>query len=311
MKKVSILLLLTVVLASFTFAIEGIGDFKAGLEVDFDNVSGGNGEALSINPLEITIEYSRSFGGLGLSAKLGNDLRIPTDKEKNGTDKIGDDLFFNVTPSYALAAGPGELGLSLGIQLNVPLTDEGYGLDDAYLEDGKSKNLFFRIDPVVSYGLDAGFGALAFELGTDHLQISKIHKDQKYGLDALPIYLKAGVELPFGLGIWLKPYIALNTDKDTYGDDGIDIFPKLVFDIHYAINEQITAGVETTIPTGSEDNSADIKGAGVEVIPYGEFSFGALGAYVKVDLTLIGAKDAADEARDIQIKPIIGVSYSF
>jgi hypothetical protein len=300
MKKVSILLLLTVVVAFSAFSIEGVGDFTAALELNLDNVGGGNDGALAIDPLEITIEYARAFGAFGIAAKLGNDLHIPTDKDKNETDKIGDDLFFKITPSYTLAAGPGELGFALGLQLNVPLTDEGFGLSGAYDDEGKKKALFFRIDPAISYGLDAGFGALAFELGTDHLQISKQHGDtgDAYGLDLLPIYLQAGVDLSFGLGLWIKPVLTIATEDED--DTELSSF---VFDIHYAITDAISAGVETTIPT-IEDG---IKYLGLEIIPYGEFSFGALGAYVKLDIT--GLANDVDE--DILIKPILGVSYSF
>jgi hypothetical protein len=159
----------------------------------------------------------------------------------------------------------------------------------------------------VSYDLDLDFGALSFALGTDHLQVSKTHVDGAdvvYGLDLIPLYLQAGVELPFGLGIWIKPYFAINTDEDTYGDD-VDVFAKFVFDIHYAINEQITAGIETTIPTYEDGIKAD----GLELIPYAEFSFGALGAYVKIDVTGIATDN--DPSTDIQIAPILGVSYSF
>jgi hypothetical protein len=308
MKKVSILLLLTVVLASFAFAIEGVGDFTGSLDLGFDNVGGGNEGALGVT-IEPAIKFSRSFGGFGISAKLGDVVRIPTDEEKNGTDKIGDDLYFNVTPSYSLAAGPGTLGLALGIQLNVPITDEGWGLANEYLEgeDAKYKNIFFRIDPSVSYDLDAGFGALAFSLGTDHIQISKYHAnddgDQEYGLDRLKIYFQAGVDLPFGLGLWIKPVLGLQMDDDVDDDDtGLDNFD---FDIHYAINEQITAGVETSIPT-VEDG---IKNSGIDITPYANFSFGALGAYAKVGISKVATD--TDPSTDVQIKPMVGVSYKF
>jgi hypothetical protein len=299
MKKVSILLLLTVVLAFSAFAIEGVGDFTAGLEIDLDNVGGGNKGALGIDPLEISIKYARSFGAFGLSAKLGNDLHIPTDKESTQlTDKIGDDLFFNVTPSYSLAAGPGELGFALGIQLNVPFTEKGWGLSESYYDN---KSIFFSIDPVISYGLDAGFGALAFELGTDHIRISKIGGDfakDGYGLEDIGLYLQAGVDLPFGLGLWIKPVLAIDT-TDNNGD--ADVLDKFVFDVHYAITDAITAGVETDIPTGDKE----IDTAGITITPYGDFSFGAIGAYVKVELSKVASK------LDIQIKPIIGATYSF
>jgi hypothetical protein len=297
MKKVSILLLLTVVLASFAFAIEGVGDFEAGLEIDFVNVGGGNDGDLSIE-LYPYISFSRAFGAFSLSAELGDEVGIPT---ADGADVV-DDLYFKVTPSYSLAAGPGELGFALSAALFVPITDPagptgGFGGDNA---------LFFRIDPSISYGLDAGFGALAFELGTDHLQIGKTKldgADWKYQLENLPIYLKAGVDLSFGLGLWVKPVLTIATE------DGSDTeLTEFVFDIHYAITEAINAGVETSIPT-VEDG---IKYGGITITPYGKFSFGALGAYVMIELSQLAAEEpVSGDAKDLQITPIIGVSYSF
>jgi hypothetical protein len=311
MKKVSILLLLTVVLASFAFAIEGVGDFDASLEITVPNVGSANDGKPKIT-LEPAIKFSRAFGAVGLSATLGDNLVIDTDSDND--DPIGDGLYINVTPSFTTQAGPGELGIALGLQANFALTDKKSAAligGDYLTKDGMAP--FFRVDPSLSYGLDAGFGALAFELGTDHLQISGNHGDAKdeYGVDRVPLYLQAGVDLPFGLGLWVKPYLGIKTE-DGDEDTGLDQF---VFDIHYAINEQITAGVETTIPTGSKDDGADIKGVGVTVIPRGEFSFGALGAYVKVEISALGQEtvDSAGKTStsDPVIKPIIGVSYSF
>jgi hypothetical protein len=116
MKKVCILFLLTVVLASFTFAIEGVGDFTVGVDVTFDNVTNANGEDLSVS-IEPTFNFTRAFGALSLSATLGDGLYIPT-----GEGDIGDDFYVNITPSYALAAGPGQLGFALGSQVNFPIT---------------------------------------------------------------------------------------------------------------------------------------------------------------------------------------------
>jgi hypothetical protein len=306
MKKVSILLLLTVVLASFTFAIDGVGDFKAGVEIGLDNVTGENGGALGVS-IEPSITFSRAFGAFGLSATLGDVVYIPTDKDSSqGTDKIGDELYVGVTPSYTIAAGPGELGISLGLQGRFWLADKAGW--KAYLGNGDGDLTFaLRIDPVISYGLDAGFGALAFEVGTDHLQLQGNQGDDlnKFGLIRLPIYLQAGVDLPFGLGFWLKPVLGIQTsdeailDQDDTGLDEFDI------DIHYAITEQILAGVEVDIPT-VEDG---IKNGGIKIIPRGEFSFGALGAYVKVEID--GIASDSDVGADVTLKPIIGVTYSF
>jgi hypothetical protein len=305
MKKVSILLLLTVVLASFAFAIDGVGDFKANLEIGLDNVSGANSGALGVS-IEPKITFSRAFGAFGLSATLGDVVYIPTDKDKQG-DKIGDELYVGVTPSYTLAAGPGELGLSLGIQGRFWLADKagaGYALapwENYYVIPDDKISFILRIDPVVSYGLDAGFGALSFELGTDHLELRGNRGDdgKSFGLVALPIYFQAGLDLPFGLGFWLKPVLTLAIE-DSDGDTELSEFD---VDIHYAITEQILAGVEVDIPTGEDG----IKNGGIKVIPRGEFSFGAIGAYVKVEIDAIGN----DVSKDITLKPILGVSYSF
>jgi hypothetical protein len=296
MKKVSILLLLTVVLASFTFAIDGVGDFTAGVEIGLDKVNSPNDEKMVVS-IEPTINFSRAFGAFGLSATLGDVVYIETDSDAE--EAIGDELYVNITPSYTLAAGPGELGFALGLQLNFPITSD-YFAGSEY--GGKGDALYFRIDPAISYGLDAGFGELAFELGTDHLQITKRYGDARdaYGLDRLPIYLQAGVDLPFGLGLWVKPVLGLKID-DNDKDTGLNEFD---VDIHYAITEQILAGVEVDIPTGDK---AGIKEAGLKIVPRAEFSFGALGAYVKIEIDAIGN----DSDLDIAIKPIIGASYSF
>jgi hypothetical protein len=287
MKKLGILLLLTVFLASFAFAIDGVGDFTAKLGIDFENVTDSDALAIKIVP---AIAFSRSFGAFSLGAELGDEVWIPT---QDGAD-IKDDLYFSITPSYALAAGPGELGFGLTFALYAPITNPG-GPSEGF---GSGNALFFRIDPSISYGLEAGFGALAFELGTDHLQISKTHGDAEdaYGLDDLPIYFQAGVDLPFGLGLWVKPYLGIGIKEDSDTE-----LTNVDFDIHYAITEAISAGVETSIPTVENG----IKNDGITITPRAEFSFGALGAFVKVELGPVGSDN------DIAVTPKIGVSYSF
>jgi hypothetical protein len=324
MKKVSILLLLTVVLASFTFAIEGVGDFTASLEITVPNVGSGDGGDPKVS-FEPAINFSRDFGAVNLSATLGDYLIIDTNSDND--DPIGDGLYVNVTPTFTIPAGPGELGIALSLQANFALTDEeasvlGDHSESYFSLDGVKVVTapFFRADPSISYGLDAGFGALAFELGTDHLEIAKNHGDKRdaYALNELPLYFQAGVDLSFGLGLWLKPVLSLkinDNDKFIFKPD-VDKDTELsefVFDIHYAINEQITAGVETSIPTGAEEQHGGITENGVTITPYGEFAFGALGAYVKVELSQVGIEGKTDSGDDkgIIVTPIIGVSYSF
>jgi hypothetical protein len=326
MKKVSILLLLTVVLASFAFAIEGIGDITAGVEFGFDNVAGENGGALGV-AIEPSVEFSRAFGAVGLAITVGDVVHIPTDKASSQrTDKIGDELYVGVTPSFTLAAGPGELGLSLGLQGRFWLADvAGYNgsLNNYLVFDFPNENkstFILRIDPVISYGLDAGFGALSFELGTDHLALAgnQGSDGKSFGLLRLPLYFQAGLDLPFGLGFWLHPVLGLKTSDDlpaffAQDDTGLD---ELDIDIHFAINEQILAGVEVDIPTVENG----IRDDGITIIPRCELSFGSLGAYVKVEISNVATGEAKETiqgtttttpAAKLQIAPIIGVTYSF
>jgi hypothetical protein len=292
MKKVSILLLLTVVLASFAFAIEGIGDFEVGLEADFTNVTGGNGGDLGIE-LYPYINFSRSFGAFGLEAELGDGVGIPTGNTADVVD-IMDELYLKVTPSYSLAAGPGTLDFGLTLGLFFPITDPGgptpppsYGSENA---------LFFRIDPSIGYGFDLDFGSLAFKLYTENLQISKNKEDGAevgYGLDDVTALFQAGAELSFGLGFFVRPYFVIDTT-----DSDADLFAKIRVDGHYAITEQISAGLYVDI-------NSDISAAGIAIDPYANFSFGTIGAGIRVDI----AKVASDF--DIEITPVLTVSYSF
>jgi hypothetical protein len=283
MKKVSILLLLTVVLASFTFAIEGVGDFEAGLEADFTNVTGANGGSLGIE-LYPYISFSRAFGAFSLGAELGDEAVIPTE---DGA-KVVDDLYLKVTPSYSLAAGPGNLDFGLTLGLFFPITDPG----GPTVTDG----LVFQIDPAISYGLDLDFGSLAFKLYTEHLQISKTKldgTDLKYRLENIPLLFQAGADLSFGLGFFVRPYFVIDTTESN-----ADLFSKIRIDGHYAITDAITAGVYADI-------NSDVGAAGIAIDPYAKFSFGAFGAGIRVDIANI-ATDA-----DIAITPVLTVSYSF
>jgi hypothetical protein len=316
MKKVSILLLLTVVFASFAFGIDGIGDFTGGVEFGFDNVSGANDTALSVS-IEPSINFVTAFGGFGLDATVGDVVYIDTDSDNE--DKIGDELYVNVTPSFTFAVGPGDLGIQVGLQLNLPLAPgfglgyEDYGFDtdsSGMLTGDVGKDLNFSFDPAVNYGLDAGFAALSFELGTDGLRVSKTHLDgteYAYGLDDIPLYFLGGAEFSFGLGFWVQPFLGLGINEGSDTE-----LTNIDFDIYYAITEQISAGIEASIPTVTDG----IKDEGITIIPHCDLSFGALSAWVQIELSHIAAQPLNPltgdrEADAIQIKPIVGVSYSF
>ncbi|MDR2663172.1 MAG: hypothetical protein LBC31_09275, partial [Treponema sp.] len=83
MKKLAILFLLTALVGSFAFAIDGIGDFKAQVELSFDNLTGANNGDVAIG-IEPGLIYSRSFGAVGLEAGIGDYLEIATGDTADG-----------------------------------------------------------------------------------------------------------------------------------------------------------------------------------------------------------------------------------
>jgi hypothetical protein len=321
MKKLSILLLLPVFLASPVFAIEGVGDFTGGITVGFDNALGGNDGALGIS-IEPCITFIRAFNELGISISLGDVVYIPTDKDRQ-KNSLGDELYVNVIPFVSAPLGPGEFGFSLGFQANIPLTTgiESFGLSGLYLDGDPASAIglveytksSFRFDPSFSYGFTAGFGSLGLELGTEHFQLSMAHKninhEKEYSLDRLPIYFQAGFDLSFGLGLWVKPVFGIQMDREnennTINPDAKTGFDSVTADIHYTAGT-FSVGVQCAVPLVKDG----IKNDGIDISPYGEFSIKNLDISLAVETA--GLFNDADPAKkDFQIKPVLGLSYSF
>jgi hypothetical protein len=312
MKKIAALFLLTIFVGSFAFAIEGIGDFTAALDIGVSDLANNSAKREKGKaPLEIDIEpsitYFRAFGAVGLEAGLGNVLGIGLiDADLKPDSTISDDLYLWVKPSYSLAAGPGTLGFDLKIKPTFHLVNK-YNGDP----DGPS----FAIDPHVGYGMDAGFGTLGFDLGTDSLVIYEgggglnDKFEPQYGLGFIPIYFKAGIELPIGFNAYLKPVFGIATnDESTVGPHKSE-FSSIVIGLGYQIIDIVRADLDVTIPVGNEDNGTSLKYAGMTIAPKVTAAFDAIGAYLGAEISRIGAELPDDHT--IGFKLTLGASYSF
>jgi hypothetical protein len=309
MKKLAVLFLLTIFVGSFTFAIEGIGDFTAALDFEIEDLADNDAKT---DPLAIGIEpsitYSRAFGALGLEAGLGDKLTISLGDSDVYESTIGDSLYLWVKPSYSLAAGPGTLGFDLKIKPTFYLAQPERKGEDRDLP-GPS----FAIDPHVGYGLDAGFGTLAFDLGTDSLIIHEggggyDSDGGKYGLGFIPIYFQAGVALPIGFNAYLKPYFGIATSDEAVGENDYhnSEFSKIVIGLGYQIIEIVRADLDVTIPIGTKDNGTDLEVVGLTIAPKVTAAFGAIGAYLGAEISRIAA-----DVDSIGFKLNLGASYSF
>jgi hypothetical protein len=304
MKKLGILVLLVALAGSAAFAIEGIGDFTAALELSVENATSGKTSPTAddkpVIVVDPSITFSRAFGPVGLSATLGDVLKFSTNSDLDG--KIYDELYLKIVPSYSVKAGPGTFTAALVIKPVFVLAQtyaKGQTKPDSAVE--------FVIDPVLSYVLPQSFGTLNFELGTDSIKISKgasqdPAKKDDYGLGIADAYLKAGIALPMGLSVWVSPrlFIACSDFQDDTN------LTEVRADVSYKISDMISAGLEGRIRIGTEKNANQMKHNGILVKPHAEVSLGAIGAWVACEIDRIGA-----DAGDVTVKPIIGGSYSF
>jgi hypothetical protein len=177
MKKLLLLFLLTTVLVSFTFAVDGVGNVTAKVQADMSNVTK-DYRGLVITP---SLGYSNSFDALSLSATVKLPIGIkPLD---GGDTKVGIQLD-TLKIGYSLAAGPGTLGFYL----------ENY--DDYLFEDGSDLNGNLTI-PGISYAIPVGSGVLTPEAGLNLVYAKDFLVEHcffkiDYALDAgLDINLKA------------------------------------------------------------------------------------------------------------------------
>jgi hypothetical protein len=306
MKKLAVLVLVTFLVGASAFAIDGIGDFTAGLEIGIDDITDADGDEGMTISAEPSIAFSRAFSdAFSLTVKLGDVFKYWTGDIPSSSDAepTYDELYLAITPAYNLAAGPGTLGLSLTLKPVFVLMNFG---DDN--PDPK-----FVIDPTVSYTLPLDFGTLGFALGTDSMGIEdgKNEKGDGYGLVVDDAYFKASVSLPMGLSFWVSPrlYMGLN---DAQGDTELS---EIRADVTYTLSEMVNFGVEVRVPLGSEDGQGGIKENGLFVKPHVNLAFGAIKPYLAVELSKLGddAPQEVDPTKDtgIGVKAIIGATYSF
>jgi hypothetical protein len=281
MKKLAFLFLLTAVLAVFSFAVEGIGDFTAAIEIGVPNTGSANGEKPLISA-EPSLTFARSFGNFGLEAALGTEFSFDfTDVD----DRVYDDIYVILAPSYTLEAGPGSLSFAVTVQAFFPIAKDARTSFDG---DGQDK-FWLWADPSINYTLEPGFGELSFEIGTDHLTIQNGLADN-YGVEP-DIYFKAGIELPVGFGFWVQPYYKLQLH-----DNQDPAYFHFNVDAHYRINDLILVGLEFDAGEAFEGDT---------IIPYVEVSFGAASLWARVEI------DDVNSSGDFTVNPYIGFSFAF
>jgi hypothetical protein len=286
MKKLTFLILLTTLFVSLSFALEGIGDFTAAVEISVPNAGSANSEKPLITA-EPSLTFAGSFGNFELEAALGTEFSYDLDGDHS--DQVYDDIYIVLAPSYTIEAGPGSLSFALAIQAFFPIAKDAYTSFDGV---GQEK-FWLWADPSIGYDLEAEFGELSFALGTENLTIQdKLNKDgDGYGV-LLDLYFQAGIELPVGFGFWAKPRYQLKLH------DGQDpAFFHFNLDAHYTINDLVLVGAEFE---SGEDFEDDL------ITPYVELSFGALELWAKVEVSGINVSGG-----DLVVTPIVGLSYTF
>jgi hypothetical protein len=280
MKKVSILLLLTVFLTAFSFAqVTVIGGFEAG------NVTEGNSEKM--DPALWTEFYgaaSQELGPGSIGAELGLGTKLHLSDDYPPYDDAGD---IYLKGSYALPAGPGELGF--GISTWHKFGALSFGLD---------------YDGIAAGPATIGFG-IGYDLNTkgttDNGDKNAIFGDEgkpdapggkaTEDLDKFSVRLSVGFD--FGLGLTYKFRYAIGDDSD------ID---RIVYlDLNYQVIDPLLVGVEV------DDTGKEFKGFTLK--PYANYSITektSAGIYFKV--ANIGGKSPND---DVLITPGLTIKHVF
>jgi hypothetical protein len=218
MKKVSILLLLTTVLVSFSFAqVTVVGGFEA------DNVTGGNGGKL--DPALWTEFYGAASEELG-PGSIGAELGLGTKLHfGDGVAPYSDAGDIYLKGSYTLPAGPGELGI--GISTWHTFGALSFGVDYDGIAAG----------PVtLGFGVSYGFNTT----GIDKLEPAVFGDDPKE-LDKFTARLSA--DFDFGLGIIYKFQYGIGEESD--------VANIVYLDINYQVIDPLLVGIEVD-ETGKE-----------------------------------------------------------
>jgi hypothetical protein len=303
MKKIAVLVLVTLLVGASAFAIEGVGDFTAGLEIGIDDIADADGDENMTISAEPSIAFSRAFTeAFSLTVKLGDVFYYATSDTLNPDGQIADKLYLAITPAYSLAAGPGTLGLALTIKPVFYLV--------AY-NDGETADPDFVINPAVTYTLPLDFGTLGFAIGTDDMWLAGDGNETMdgYGLKVADAYFKASISLPMGLSFWVSPRLKMGLNN-AQGDTELS---QIRADVTYTLSEMVNFGVEVRIPIGSKESGTDLKAKGIFVKPHVNLAFGAIKPYLAVEISKLGddAVLANGDDSGIGVKPIIGATYSF
>ncbi|GHU66741.1 hypothetical protein FACS189447_08160 [Spirochaetia bacterium] len=274
MKRISILFLLAVVLVSFTFAIDGVGDFKAKVNVAVSDLQDSDAMDVVIEP---SIGFSTAFENVGPGTLgLGATVVFPIDLNLPGDD-IGLALKLDaLSVSYSLAAGPGTLKFWL---------DNYTGFILAPDTDDKLEG---ALKPGVNYALPAGPGTLTVESGTEFWYAKAV---PTYDPTLTIVYGKVAYAADFGLTGSYK--FVYDLDASIIGANELDVNYKIT-------DDPILAGVTVTLPADFDFD------AGLGVKPYAEAHFGAIGVGFEVPFGNIAAA-----AGDVTIGLGIWGSYSF
>jgi hypothetical protein len=246
MKKLSILLLLTIVLASFSFAQVSV---TGGFEVD--NLTEGNKK--KVDPSLWTEFYGAASeelgpGTIGVGLGLGTRLYL---SDKHTPYKDAGDIYLK--GSYALPAGPGKLniGLSTWADFNSLHFDLGY--------DG------IAVGPAtIGAGITYAFNTSGEDGKTDAGATDyAIFGDDAEKLDVFTAKLSAAFD--FGLGIVYKFQYYIGDEETTETGSIIESgVKKIVYlDVSYAL-DPLTVGIEI------DDTGDDFKGFTVK--PYADYS---------------------------------------
>jgi hypothetical protein len=258
------------------------------------------------------VRFQKSCGDFALVAAAG--LGLSYDIPQSGTlsDPSRYHPFVAITPSYGFTIGPGDLRLSLGINVSFFLRPDGSGVRDNYAPE-------FVIYPALSYDMETGFGALFFSLGVgddiihghpgsiggvffEGLLFRQIDDNYESPPD-IPFSFQAAIDFPFGLGFTAIPLF------DFRSVHSLAVF---TFDVRYALSEVFTLGSTFGIPLSKDELNYDpVSGTesyvyardAISIIPYIAAGFGAFTAYL--DCTIDNLKTKP------KFSPSISVIYRF
>jgi hypothetical protein len=271
MKKVSILLLLTTVLAAFSFAQVTV---KGGFELD--NVAGGNEGKM--DPALWTEFYGAASEELGpgsIGAELGLGTKLHFSDEVPDVYTDAGDVYLK--GYYSLPAGPGEL--AIGVSTWHRFGALSFGVDYDGIAAGP-----------VSLGLGVGYDFNTTGLNDD-LKPTIFGDGPGKATDILTARLSA--DFDFGLGITYKFQFGIGEESEV---------AKIVYlDVNYQVIDPLLVGLEL------DDTGKDFKGFTLK--PYGEYSITektTAGLFIKIGN--IGGESPAD---DVLITPGVWIKHAF